>query len=299
VARRGGDLAARHHLADTFAAACCFEALAHARLGDRAGLERCERDATAATPGSRNVAMVVGFARAVLAFLEENRADAVAHLATAATLQAVSAGDRASGPITGLGFLLATVEAHPVELPEEPVHYIGRGSVRYGRAVLAGRAGDTAAALTFVAEGDELFGDAAWFRQYGRRLVAEAALRDGWSPPPAWLLEALAYFDARGEARVASACRALLRRAGVAVPRRRGDQAVPPDLRAVGITGREVEVLRLLADGLSNQEIAARLFLSARTVERHVANMIAKTGATRRAQLVAFAARTVPRLFGG
>jgi DNA-binding CsgD family transcriptional regulator len=299
VARRGGDLAARHHLADTFAAARCFEALAHARLGDRAQLDRCKRDAMAATPGSRNVEMVFGLARAVLAFIDEDRADAVAHLAAAATLQATSAGDRASGPITGMWFLLATVEAHPVELPEQPVHYVGRGSFRYARAVLAGRAGDTAAALTLVAEGDEVFGNAAWFRQYGRRLVAEAALTDGWSPPPAWLLEALAYFDGRGEERVASACRALLRRAGVAVPRRRGDQAVPPDLRALGITGREVEVLRLLADGLSNQEIAARLFLSPRTVERHVANMSAKTGAERRAQLVAFAARTVPRLFGG
>ena len=98
-----------------------------------------------------------------------------------------------------------------------------------------------------VAEGDRLLSDGAWFRQYGRRLVAEATLADGWDAPAAWLRESLAFFDARGDDRIASACRSLLRRAGVAVPRRRGDEVVPPDLRAVGVTGRELEVLRLLA----------------------------------------------------
>jgi DNA-binding CsgD family transcriptional regulator len=91
----------------------------------------------------------------------------------------------------------------------------------------------------------------------------------------------------------------LLRRAGVTVPRRRGDEVVPPTLRAAGITGRELEVLRLLAEGLSNQEIAARLYLSPRTVERHVANLTVKAGVGRRAQLVAFAARSAAELFGG
>ena len=66
----------------------------------------------------------------------------------------------------------------------------------------------------------------------------------------------------------------------------------------MGVTGREVEVLRLLADGLSNQEIAARLYLSPRTVERHVENLSVKTGVERRTQLVAFAARSAS-LFGG
>ena len=294
VARRGADLAARHQLADTFAAARCFEGLAHARLRERDEIERCERDAMAATPGSRNVQMVFALTRGVLALIDERRKEAAAQLGAAAVIQAASGGDRASGPITGLWFLVATVEGDPVSVPEEPVHYVGRGSIRYARAMVAGRAGDIATALAYVAEGDALFADATWFRHYGRRLVAEAALNDGWSSPPTWLLEALAYFDGRGDERIASACRALLRRAGVAVPRRRGDQIVPPELRALGITGRELEVLRLLAEGHSNQEIADRLFLSPRTVERHVANMSTKTGAERRTQLVAFAARALP-----
>jgi DNA-binding NarL/FixJ family response regulator len=44
------------------------------------------------------------------------------------------------------------------------------------------------------------------------------------------------------------------------------------------LTEREVEVLRLVADGRTNREIADRLFLSVRTVERHIANIYAKTG---------------------
>jgi DNA-binding NarL/FixJ family response regulator len=50
-------------------------------------------------------------------------------------------------------------------------------------------------------------------------------------------------------------------------------------------------VLHLLAEGLANQEIAVRLYLSPRTVERHIANLTVKVGVERRAQLVAFAAR--------
>ena len=65
----------------------------------------------------------------------------------------------------------------------------------------------------------------------------------------------------------------------------------PPPLRALGITARELEVLDLARHGLSNREIAERLYLSPRTVERHVANLTVKTGVERRAQLVAFAAR--------
>jgi DNA-binding NarL/FixJ family response regulator len=49
-----------------------------------------------------------------------------------------------------------------------------------------------------------------------------------------------------------------------------------------GLTKREVEVLRLIAAGKSNQEIAWELVLSLRTVERHIANIYQKIGATGR-----------------
>ncbi|MCL5109796.1 MAG: response regulator transcription factor [Chloroflexi bacterium] len=56
-----------------------------------------------------------------------------------------------------------------------------------------------------------------------------------------------------------------------------------------GPTAREAEVLRLLADGLGNHEIAERLCLSPRTVQHHLANLFAKTEAHNRTQLVALA----------
>lgn len=56
-----------------------------------------------------------------------------------------------------------------------------------------------------------------------------------------------------------------------------------------GLTEREVQVLRLLASGLTNSEIARELVLSVRTVERHVANVYAKIGARRRVDAAAYA----------
>ena len=50
-------------------------------------------------------------------------------------------------------------------------------------------------------------------------------------------------------------------------------------------------MLALLAGGRSTKDIAARLYLSPKTVERHIANLIAKLGVAGRSELVAFAAR--------
>ena len=58
--------------------------------------------------------------------------------------------------------------------------------------------------------------------------------------------------------------------------------ARPPTARAGGLSAREAEVLRLVAHGLSNGEIARELVLSVRTVERHVANVYLKIGASGR-----------------
>ena len=52
-----------------------------------------------------------------------------------------------------------------------------------------------------------------------------------------------------------------------------------------GITEREQEILRLLADGLSNQEIAKQLFISVNTVKTHIKNIYAKLEVNNRLQL--------------
>lgn len=56
------------------------------------------------------------------------------------------------------------------------------------------------------------------------------------------------------------------------------------DVRSAGLSRREVEVLRLAAEGLTNREIATRLFLSKRTVDMHVRNLLAKLGCRSRVQ---------------
>ena len=67
-------------------------------------------------------------------------------------------------------------------------------------------------------------------------------------------------------------------------------------LRELGITPRELEILGLIADGLSNREIAERLFVSENTVKTHSRRLFDKLGAQRRTQAVQLgqAARLIP-----
>ena len=78
--------------------------------------------------------------------------------------------------------------------------------------------------------------------------------------------------------------RAVALRAGVQL-RGATQTRVFPD----GLTGREVEVLLLLARGKSSREIGEALVLSVRTVERHIANIYLKTDTHGRAQVTAYA----------
>jgi DNA-binding NarL/FixJ family response regulator len=170
-------------------------------------------------------------------------------------------------------------------------HLVVGALLGYADAILAGRQGQPALAEATFATADAQMGPlVAWYRHYARRVAAEAALADGWGEPAAWLREAAGFFAAHGHDRVAAACRELLRRAGAPVPRRRpGSPQLPGQLRALGVTEREADVLRLAAQGLGNREIAEAMFLSPRTVEKHVASLLAKTG-LRRAQLAGYSA---------
>ena len=58
-------------------------------------------------------------------------------------------------------------------------------------------------------------------------------------------------------------------------------------MRRLGISKREHEVLGLIADGMSNRDIADRLFVSTSTVKTHVSNVLAKLEASRRTEAVA------------
>jgi DNA-binding CsgD family transcriptional regulator len=103
------------------------------------------------------------------------------------------------------------------------------------------------------------------------------------------LLEALAVLDGLGARQTAQRVRRQLRRRGtLRVPRgpTRATAANP-----AGLTGRQVEVLGLLAEGLTDAEIAARLSLSVKTVGHHVSALLAKLGVGSRREAAAAARR--------
>jgi DNA-binding CsgD family transcriptional regulator/tetratricopeptide (TPR) repeat protein len=298
AARRSAELSRRYHLDQTLAAALALEAYAHARARRHAEMQRCIDEARALAPYASDTMVKTSTAAALLALVEEDRATARHHLCAGLRSAARAGTDYSAVPAVGLLAVLRQLDgtdddAPEVVLPERSVHYLSSAFLRYSDAVAEGRQGHAGAASALVAEADRALGDHRWFRHLGRRLVAEAAVADGWGDPVPWLREALDFFDAQEDDRIASACRSLLRKAGAPVPRRRGETDVPGDLRALGVTSRELEVLRLLAVGLPNKEIAARLYLSPRTVERHLENLSVKTGAARRSELVAYAARTL------
>jgi len=100
---------------------------------------------------------------------------------------------------------------------------------------------------------------------------------------------ALANFERLGAARDADAATELLRTLGEAAgrvwPKRYGT-----------LTKRETEVLSLLAAGCSNGEIAERLYISRRTAEHHVANILSKLGLRSRAEAAAYAVRELSEI---
>jgi DNA-binding CsgD family transcriptional regulator len=112
----------------------------------------------------------------------------------------------------------------------------------------------------------------------------ERALALSFSPVVTDLLTALSILDGIGALPLARVVRERLRESGVArVPR--GPAASTRDNPA-GLTDRQVEVLRLLAAGLTNAEIAGQLVLSVRTVDTHVAAILDKLGAGSRREAV-------------
>jgi DNA-binding CsgD family transcriptional regulator len=153
-------------------------------------------------------------------------------------------------------------------------------------AVLLGREGDAAAAASTMAEAQTAAIPFPMARHLILRLVAEPALADGWGEPVDWLRAAERYFHGVDVAAIAGACRALLRKAGVRVMQRRtGVGTVPPQLASRGVTAREFEVLTLLGERRANPEIAKLLFISPRTVEKHVASLLDKLGSADRREL--------------
>ncbi|MGI5240625.1 ATP-binding protein [Dactylosporangium sp. CA-139066] len=162
----------------------------------------------------------------------------------------------------------------------------GRLAYRYRRAGGRGPLPDgIARPYQLMIDGEWQQAADEWQRRGATYLRAEA-LSAGDEPAA---LEALRLYDELGAVLPADRLRADLRRRGVAkVPR--GPRRATAE-HAAGLTPRQADVLELLVEGLSNAEIAARLTLSAKTVDHHISAVLAKLGVANRAQAVAAAHR--------
>lgn len=101
---------------------------------------------------------------------------------------------------------------------------------------------------------------------------------------PTQLVDAIRVVAAGDALLAPSVTRRLLDKFARSLP----DRAPPPDSLS-GLTDREIEVLRLLATGLSNAELAERLFVSEATVKTHVSSVLRKMGVRDRVQAVVLA----------
>lgn len=126
-----------------------------------------------------------------------------------------------------------------------------------------------------------------------RALASEDAARHAAdADPPGAIelaLEAVTAFEGLGATRDAARVRALLRRLGV----RRGERGrrQRPTTGWDSLTPTELEVIRLVVEGLTNREIGARLYISPRTVGTHISHALGKLGLRSRVELAAEMAR--------
>jgi len=189
-----------------------------------------------------------------------------AHLAAGSVDQAVSAADD----------LARCANAHRSE------YWRAVAALARGQVCMATGTGDPQTCLREAVAG---FARAQTPMELARcRLALASALAA--DRPEVALAEARTAFDAFEQlqaARDADAAAALLRMLG----------AKPASARSTGavLTKRESEVLDLIGHGLSNPEISDRLYISRKTVEHHVGNILAKLGLRSRAEAAAYATR--------
>jgi DNA-binding CsgD family transcriptional regulator len=163
---------------------------------------------------------------------------------------------------------------------------VARGERALGRALLA--SGDIGAASSHLERALAAFGRLGMLLDIGRTrlLLAWVFATREQETAIAEARSALSGFEELGAARDADAAAAFLRSLGV--------KAARSGPRGLGVlTKRELEVLALLGEGLSNPDIAARLFISRRTVEHHVASVLTKLELKGRGEAAAYALRNL------
>jgi DNA-binding CsgD family transcriptional regulator len=192
---------------------------------------------------------------------------------------------------------------------------LARAKVLPARTQIAIAAGDLGAAIAAV---DELETIAADFASAGLKAVATSArgrvqLAQGDPAACATLRNAVTRWtdlgvpyevatartllgqacrhgdDAAGAAAAFDAARQLFDGLGVRLDARDSQAAAGPSPLPAGLTAREAEVLRLVAAGHTNKEIGGVLFVSDKTIARHLSNIFTKAGVSTRAAATAFA----------
>jgi DNA-binding CsgD family transcriptional regulator len=265
----------------------------------KARSDECDRLlelAEAAAGGDpRGLSLMDGNVRAAAALNQEDIQGALDHLARAC--QRALEHRLEPRPYLGLHALVLAATGKDPEpaaalLEERGLDWppVIRGLVRAGRAISVGRA-DYAAAEELADRAWPQLAATPWHEMTARRLVGAAQVEAGWGDPVATVAPAETWYAEGGLSAPRDACRALLRRAGRPVASRsRPPAGVPGQLASLGVTGREAEVLELVSCGFTNRQIAERLFLSVRTVDKHVERLMIKTGRPNRAALAALAA---------
>jgi DNA-binding CsgD family transcriptional regulator len=281
--------ACRLHRLELLSEALTALCMLHALKNELSELERAAREAltTAASPASE--AGVLGNGHAVLALVHGDEAASLAHLDAAAAYPPHGAQWSLLW-LHGLRALLraATGSAEAIEEAGPSADHDPRvaGYLAFARSIVDGRRGGGERAASGFASAERAM-PAGWRREHARLVVARSAFADGWGEPERWMREALTFLDSTPLVRFSAACKALLRKAGAPVPRRgRGESAVPASLRRIGVTSREMDVLYLVGERLSNKEIGERLYLSPRTIEGHVASLIRKLSVQSRSELI-------------
>ncbi len=187
--------------------------------------------------------------------------------------------NQARVPLDELRGIAATVGTEPLQ-----------ATVAYAEGCLLAAVGDHKAACARLEESANLFErNRTPFEAARSRLqLAHALLALGRRDPAAIALRAAGTaFERLGATRQAAAARILLQELD-----HKPHGPIGPAAKLGRLTPREIEVLRLVAQGLSDKESAARLNLSEHTIHRHVGNILTKTGLPSRAAAVAQAARS-------
>jgi DNA-binding CsgD family transcriptional regulator len=248
--------------------------------GDREKMERFISLAAEAAPKDVMLSAFGWGARGMRELLHGDGTEAVEHLSRATAMlaelpHAEPACFRALWPVllASRGDLRAAESVREARRLGVGDFHLNSGLLAYAEAIITGRSGDSVTARRVAGSTEADFVSCMAWTDVARWMAAESACSFGWDDPGWWLDGVADRLTGQGLEHLAARCRELV--------------GGPKRWVHLGITAREADVLNLVVEGLANKEIAARLFLSPRTVEKHVEALLRKLDARSRTQLVA------------